>query len=200
MKKTILFTIGILSIFVLTGCSSNNANMKVDTSQPLTKIGQYHEADSNDPKATLIAIKNINSTKKVKQVTFKFNKAKLLKMEAKSNSQLSSDEENLGIKLPKAYYEYQLDYSLKNNSDSSIYDNGAEIILPNSKQLSTNEGAIDSLVGEKIQSHASKDGFIQAKVSKEDKNKLNKFKFVTPELINKNNESLTDQQQTLKLN
>lgn len=200
MKKLGLFTLGVLITFTLTGCGNNNVNMKVDANKPLTKIGQYHAEDSDNPKTTLLAIKDMNKTKKVKQVTFKFNKAKLLKMEAKNSSQLSYDEGNFGINLPKTYYEYQLDYSLKNNSDSSIHDNGAEIILPNGKQLSSNNGAIDSLVGEKIQPHASKDGFIQAKVNRKDKTKLNKFKFVTPELFDNSSEKVNINQETISFN
>ena len=199
MKKSVLFAISILAIFVLNGCGNSNANMKVNDDQPLTKAGQYHAGDSDEPKTTLLAIKDMNKTQRVKQVTFKFNEAKLLKLEAKNSSQLSYDEGNFGVNLPKTYYEYQLDYSLKNNSDSSIHDNGAEIILPNGKQLSSNEGAIDSLVGQKIQSHASKDGFIQAKVSKQDKTKLNKFKFVTPELFDNTYSKVNLQQHTVSL-
>ncbi len=200
MKKLSLVTVGVLALICLAGCGKNNNNLKIDSNQPLTKVGQYHEADSNDPKTTLLAIKDMKKSQTVEKVTFNFKKAKLLKMEAKNKSQLSDDELNFGISLPKTYYEYQLDYTLKNDSNRTIHDNGAEVILPNGKQLSTNESAIDSLVGEKIQAHASKDGFIQAKVSKSDKSKLNQFKFVTPELTNANGENITNQQKTIVFN
>lgn len=191
---------GFLVCAGLVGCGNKAAKLKIDSDQPLTKVGQYHEADGEDPKMTLIAIKSINKTQKIEQATFKIKKAKLIKMEAKSKSQLSDDETNFGINLSKTYYEYQLDYTIKNNSNSEINDNGAELILPSGKQVSSNEGAMDSLVGEKIQARASKDGFIQAKVNESDKNKLNNFKFVTPELVNTNGESLTNQQETIKFN
>lgn len=182
MKKIGIVTAGILALFCLSGCTSNKNSLKTSPDQPLTKVGQYHKADSENPKFTLISIKDMNTTKKNSDVSFKFGEAKLIKVEATKDSQLESDEGNMGIKLPKTYYQYQLDYTLKNNSNHTISDEGADIILPNGKQLSTNEGAIDSLIGEKIQPHAEKDDFIQAKVNKSDKDKLSKFKFVTPEL------------------
>ena len=40
MKKSVLFAISILAIFVLNGCGNSNANMKVNDDQPLTKVGQ----------------------------------------------------------------------------------------------------------------------------------------------------------------
>ena len=198
MKKLSLVTVGVLALICLTGCTKNN-NLKIDANQPLTKVGQYHEADSDYPKITLLAIKNMKKSQKVGQVTFNFKKAKLMKMDAKSKSQLSDDETNFGINLSKTYYEYQLDYTIKNSSNSEINDNGAELILPNGKQVSSNEGAMDSLGGEKIQAHASKGGFIQAKVSKKDKNKLNKFKFVTPELFDNTYNKVNIQQHTITL-
>lgn len=197
MKKLGLAALGVLSLFILTGCGSNKTNMKIDADQPLTKVGQYHEADSENPKTTLLAIKDMQKTQKVKQVTFKFKNAKLLKMEAKDKSQLSIDEGNFGMSLPNIYYEYQIDYSLKNNSNSAIHDNGAEIILPNGKQLSSNEGAMDSLIGQKIQPHASKSGFIQAKANKNDKKKLTQFKFVSPELFDNSNQNVNISQTTI---
>lgn len=200
MKKIGLVIMGFFVCTGLVGCGNKAAKLKIDSDQPLTKVGQYHEADNEDPKMTLIAIKSINKTQKIEQATFKIKKAKLIKMEAKSKSQLSDDKTNFGINLSKTYYEYQLDYTIKNNSNSEINDNGAELILPSGKQVSSNEGAMDSLVGEKIQAHASKDGFIQAKVNESDKDKLNNFKFVTPELVNTNGESLTNQQETIKFN
>ena len=197
MKKIGIVTAGILALFCLSGCTSNKNSLKISPDQPLTKVGQYHEADEN-PKLTLISIKDMDTTKKNSDISFKFGKAKLIKVEATKDSQLENDEGNMGIKLPKTYYQYQLDYILKNNSDHIISDEGADIILPNGKQLSTNEGAIDSLIGEKIQPHAEKDGFIQAKVNKSDKDKLSKFKFVTPELDNANGERLGMHQITVK--
>ncbi|MDO5009071.1 MAG: hypothetical protein Q4E15_09260 [Lactobacillus johnsonii] len=198
MKKIGIVTAGILALFCLSGCTSNKNSLKISPDQPLTKVGQYHEADSENPKLTLISIKDMDTTKKNSDISFKFGKAKLIKVEATKDSQLENDEGNMGIKLPKTYYQYQLDYILKNNSDHIISDEGADIILPNGKQLSTNEGAIDSLIGEKIQPHAEKDGFIQAKVNKSDKDKLSKFKFVTPELDNANGERLGMHQITVK--
>lgn len=197
MKKIGIVAAGILALFCLSGCTSNKNSLKTSSDQPLTKVGQYHEADSENPKFTLLSIKDMNTTKKNSDVSFKFKEAKLIKVEATKDSQLESDEGNMGIKLPKTYYQYQLDYTLKNNSNHTISDEGADIILPNGKQLSTNEGAIDSLIGEKIQPHAEKDGFIQAKVNKSDKDKLSKFKFVTPELDNANGERLGIQQITI---
>lgn len=200
MKKIGLLCAAVLLCGGLAGCENKTSKLKTASDQSLTKAGQYHEANSEDPKMTLIAIKHINKTRKVDQVTFKFNDAKLIKMEAKNKGQLAEDETNFGVNLPKTYYEYQLDYTIKNNSNSKINDNGAELILPNSKQVSSNEGAMDSLTGEKIQSHASKDGFIQAKVSKDDKGKLTKFKFVSPELFDNKSESVNIDQHTIRLN
>lgn len=200
MKKIGLLATSLIACMSLAGCGNKTSKLKIASDQSLTKVGQYHEANSEDPKMTLIAIKHINKTQKVDQVTFKFNDAKLIKMEARNKGQLAEDETNFGVNLPKTYYEYQLDYTIKNNSNSKINDNGAELILPNSKQVSSNEGAMDSLAGEKIQSHASKDGFIQAKAGKSDKDKLTKFKFVSPELFDNKSEVVNIDQHTISFN
>ena len=127
MKKIGIVTAGILALFCLSGCTSNKNSLKISPDQPLTKVGQYHEADSENPKFTLISIKDMNTTKKNSDVSFKFGEAKLIKVEATKDSQLESDEGNMGIKLPKTYYQYQLDYTLKNNSNHTISDEGADI-------------------------------------------------------------------------
>lgn len=200
MKKIVLIAMGITACIGLTGCGNSTNSSRIDSDQPLVKVGQYHEADSEDPKMTLIAIKDINKTVKVDQASFKLKRAKLIKMEAKNKSQKSDDETNFGVSLPNTYYEYQLSYTIKNNSNSQINDNGAELILPNGDQLSSNKGAIDSLVGERIQPHASKSGILQAKVSKNYKDKLTNFKFVSPQLFDNEFTKVNIQQHTINLN
>lgn len=183
MKKIGLITLGLIACIALAGCSHKKTSLQINPDTPLTKVGQYHKADSENPKMTLLAIKKVNKTVKIKQVTFKLHTAKFIEMKANNNSQISDDKTNFGIDLPKTYYEYQIDYTIKNGSNYEIQNNGAELILPNGKQVSSNKGAMDSLIGETIQPHASKDGYIQARVSKNDENKLTKFKFVSPELF-----------------
>lgn len=199
MKKIGLITLGLITCFALAGCSHKKTSLQINSDTPLTKVGQYHKADSENPRVTLLAIRKINKTVKVKQATFKLHTAKFIKIEANNNSQISDDKNNFGISLPKTYYEYQVDYTLKNNSNYEIHNNGSELILPNGKQVSSNEGAIDSLIGETIQPHASKDGYIQAKVDKNDKNKLTKFKFVSPELFD-DSSKVNINHQTFNLN
>lgn len=103
MKKIGLLATSLIACMSLAGCGNKTSKLKIASDQSLTKVGQYHEANSEDPKMTLIAIKHINKTQKVDQVTFKFNDAKLIKMEARNKGQLAEDETNFGVNLPKTY-------------------------------------------------------------------------------------------------
>lgn len=164
---------------------------------PLTKVGTYTKDEQG--KATLIAIKKPKLTKTIGSFQYKIVDAKLIKFETTRKSQRSDTESNFGQNLPKTYYEYQLGYTLKNNSSKAVTSNGAEIINAAGKQMSANQGAMDSLIGEKIQAGASKSGFVQCVASKSDKKKMLGYKLVTPELVTDGNDDNAVEAQTVNL-
>lgn len=188
----------------LAGCG-NNSNKSSSHSQkvsgPLKKVGTYTK-DSETGKITLLAIKNYhNKAINTKSATYYFKEAKLLKIETTKKSQRANDENNFGKKLNNTYYEYQLRYSLKNNSKKRVSSNGVELITPSGNQLSSNHGAIDELVGDKIQPGTKKTGLIQAIAGKEDIKKMNQYKFVSAELIeDSGNYYGVDNQTTINFN
>ncbi|MCG0798649.1 hypothetical protein IMAU70164_03003 [Lactiplantibacillus plantarum] len=188
----------------LAGCG-NNSNKSSSNSQkvsgPLKKVGTYTK-DNETGKITLLAIKNYhNKNVKTKAATYYFKEAKLLKIETTKKSQRANDENNFGKKLNNTYYEYQLGYSLKNNSKKRVSSNGVELITPSGNQLSSSHGAIDELVGDKIQPGTKKTGLIQAIAEKEDIKKMNQYKFVSAELIeDSGNYYGVDSQTTINFN
>ncbi|MDY2577359.1 hypothetical protein SOP70_08175 [Lactiplantibacillus plantarum] len=188
----------------LAGCG-NNSNKSSSNSQkvsgPLKKVGTYTK-DSETGKITLLAIKNYhNKAINTKSATYYFQEAKLLKIETTKKSQRANDENNFGKKLNNTYYEYQLGYSLKNNSKKRVSSNGVELITPSGNQLSSNHGAIDELVGDKIQPGTKKTGLLQAIAKKRDIKKMNQYKFVSAELIeDSGNYYGVDNQTTINFN
>ncbi|GAB5063248.1 hypothetical protein LASHA2_29730 [Lactiplantibacillus plantarum] len=188
----------------LAGCG-NNSNKSSSNSQkvsgPLKKVGTYTK-DNETGKITLLAIKNYhNKAINTKSATYYFKEAKLLKIETTKKSQRVNDENNFGKKLTDTYYEYQLDYSLKNNSKKRVSSNGVELITPSGDQVSSNHGAIDELVGDKIQPGLKKTGLLQAVAKREDIKKMNQYKFVSAELIeDSGNYYGVDNQTTINFN
>ncbi|MCT3329541.1 hypothetical protein [Lactiplantibacillus pentosus] len=188
----------------LAGCG-NNSNKGSSNSQkvsgPLKKVGTYTK-DNETGKITLLAIKNYhNKAINTKSATYYFKEAKLLKIETTKKSQRVNDENNFGKKLTDTYYEYQLDYSLKNNSKKRVSSNGVELITPSGDQVSSNHGAIDELVGDKIQPGLKKTGLLQAVAKREDIKKMNQYKFVSAELIeDSGNYYGVDNQTTINFN
>ena len=188
----------------LAGCG-NNSNKSSSNSQkvsgPLKKVGTYTK-DNETGKITLLAIKNYhNKAINTKSATYYFKEAKLLKIETTKKSQRVNDENNFGKKLTDTYYEYQLDYSLKNNSKKRVSSNGVELITPSGDQVSSNHGAIDELVGDKIQPGFKKTGLLQAVAKREDIKKMNQYKFVSAELIeDSGNYYGVDNQTTINFN
>ena len=185
MKKLLTIGATILCGLSLAACgsatSSKHNSNEVDG--PLTKVGQYNKGESNEPKATLLAIKHYDKTYKLDGATVKVKTAKLLQMDATTKKQRADYETNLGKDLGKRFYIYQVDYVLTNTSDKKVSSNGFEIINPQGEQLSTNDGATDMDTSESIQPKAKKSSYLIAIAKKSDKDKLDKFKIVSPELI-----------------
>lgn len=191
MKKMVTLGITIIASFSLAACgnnskessSSSTSNSSKETSGELLRVGQWHKADSSQGKATLVSIKNINKSQELNGTKYQFDTAKLVKINATKQSQLDDDESNFGESLNKTYYEYQLDYSVKNSSKQIVQTGETELITPDGSQLSTNSGSVDFLAGERIQPGAKKTSFIQAHVKSTDK--LNKFKVVINPIADK---------------
>lgn len=185
MKKLLTIGAAILCGLSLAACGST-ASSKHNSNEvdgPLTKVGQYNKGESNEPKATLLAIKHYDKTYKLDGATVKVKTAKLLQMDATTKKQRADYESNLGQNLGKRFYIYQVDYVLTNTSDKKVSSNGFEIINPQGEQLSTNDGATDMDTSESIQPKAKKSSYLIAIAKKSDKDKLDKFKIVSPELI-----------------
>lgn len=209
MKKVVTLGTTLLMGIALVGCgnkntssskgSSSSASKKV--SGPLTKVGTYTK-DSTSGKTTLMAIKNYhNKVIKTKSATYYFKEAKLLKTETTKKSQRDDDETNFGKTLSNTYYEYQLEYSLENNSKKRVSSNGVELITPSGEQLSSNHGAMDELVGDKIQSGTKKTGVLQAVAKKSDITKMKQYKFVSAELVEDSGDyNRVDNQTTINFN
>ncbi|MGL4247055.1 hypothetical protein, partial [Lactiplantibacillus plantarum] len=74
-------------------------------------------------------------------------------------------------------------------------------ITPSGNQLSSNHGAIDELVGDKIQPGTKKTGLLQAIAKKSDIKKINQYKFVSAELVeDSGNYYAIDNQTTINFN
>lgn len=194
MKR--FYTLGLTSIAVLTlsACSSTKGSSNASTGKmvdgPITKVGDYNKADKEDGKTTLLAIKDMNKTEKVGDLTYHFGKAKLLKIEATTKNQKSMDEGNWGESLKNTYYEYQLEYSVKNNGKTALSGGDAEIITPDGLQLSTNSGGVD-FMEYPIQGGAKKKSYFQSKASKKDVKHLKDFKFVTGDAYSEDDDSMS---------
>ncbi|AYJ41561.1 hypothetical protein [Lactiplantibacillus pentosus] len=206
MKMNRILAVGatLLMGIVLAGCGNNvskSSSNSQEVSGPLKKVGTYTK-DNETGKITLLAIKNYhNKAINTKSATYYFKEAKLLKIETTKKSQRVNDENNFGKKLTDTYYEYQLDYSLKNNSKKRVSSNGVELITPSGDQVSSNHGAIDELVGDKIQPGLKKTGLLQAVAKREDIKKMNQYKFVSAELIeDSGNYYGVDNQTTINFN
>ncbi|MCT3223592.1 hypothetical protein EFO81_13180 [Lactiplantibacillus plantarum] len=204
VKKVVALGASLLLGISLAGCGNNtskNSSNSQEVSGPLKKVGTYTK-DSDTGKTTLLAIKNYhNKAIKTKSATYYFKDAKLLKIETTKKSQRSNDENNFGKKLTGTYYEYQLDYSLKNNSKKRVSSNGVELITPSGDQLSSNQGAMDMLAGAKIQPGVKKSSYIQAIAKKSDVTNIAKYKFVSAELVeDSGNYSGVDNQTTINFN
>lgn len=205
-----IMTVGtVLLLSIALGACGNNSNSRHSSSSsksekvsgPLTKVGTYTE-DSKSGKITLMSIKKYqNKTIKTEGATYYFKDAKLLKIETTTKNQRADDANNFGRSLSDTYYEYQLEYSLKNNSKSTVSSNGAELITPQGNQVSSNKGSIDGLVGETIQPGAKKSSILQAIAKKDDIKNLSKYKLVSAELYkNSGNYTVTDKPSTLSFN
>lgn len=208
VKKAVAVGAALLLTVTLGACGSSNSSKNNSTSPksekvsgPLTKVGTYTE-DSKSGKITLMSIKNYhNKSVKTKGATYYFKNAKLLKIETSKKSQRADDSSSFGKSLSDTYYEYQLDYSLKNNSKSTVSSNGSELITPQGNQLSSNKGSIDGLIGETIQPGAKKSSILQAIAKKDDIKNLSKYKLVSAELYkNGGNYTVTDKPATLDFN
>lgn len=204
VKKVVALGASLSLGISLAGCGNNtskNSSNSQKVSGPLKKVGTYTK-DNETGKITLLAIKNYhNKAINTKSATYYFKEAKLLKIETTKKSQRANDENNFGKKLTNTYYEYQLGYSLKNKSKKRVSSNGVELITPSGNQLSSNHGAIDELVGDKIQPGTKKTGLIQAIAGKEDIKKMNQYKFVSAELIeDSGNYYAIDNQTTINFN
>lgn len=193
MKR--FYTIGLVSIAVLTlsACSSSKGSSIGSTGKavdgPITKVGDYTKAQEDDGKTTLLAIDNMNKTKKIGDLTFHFGEAKLLKIETTTKEQRSDDEGNFGESLNDTYYEYQIEYTVKNNGKKALYVDPSELIKPDGLQVSDNRGSIDYM-SYPIQGGAKKQDTLQAKASKSDTKKLKDFKFVIGEIYSNDDDSL----------
>ncbi|WP_338231007.1 hypothetical protein [Lactiplantibacillus paraxiangfangensis] len=205
-----VMTVGtVLLLSITLGACGNNSSSRHSSSSsksekvpgPLTKVGTYTK-DSKSGKITLMSIKKYQNKKiKTKGATYYFKDAKLLKIETTAKDQRADDASNFGKSLSDTYYEYQLEYSLKNNSKSTVSSNGAELITPQGNQVSSNKGSIDGLVGETIQSGAKKSAILQAIAKKDDIKNLSKYKLVSAELYkNGGNYTVTDKPTTLNFN
>ena len=200
MKKIAQMGAIILCGLMLTACGTKTGKSpaKQEVSGPMTKVGQYQRAEEDYPQATLLAIKHYNKTFNVDGATIKITTGKLIQMDATTKRQRDEHETNFGEHLGKKYYVYQVEYVLTNTSDQKISEEGLEVITPRGDQLTTNNGAVDFGSGATIQAHAKKTDYLQALVKKSDKNKMDKFKIVSPEIID--NDGITvAEAQTLSL-
>ena len=200
MKKLLTLGAVLLCGFSLAACGSTPSTKPSanEVDGPLTKVGQYTKSDTDDPKVTLLAIKHYNQTYQLNGATVKIKTAKLLQMDATTKKQRADYETNLGQKLGKRFYVYQVEYVLTNTSDQKIASNGFEVINPQGEQLATNDGAADLGASDNLQPKAKKAGTLIAIAKKSDQGKLAKFKIVSPELIDAAGH-LTDEAQTIDL-
>lgn len=184
-NKVLILSATLLTGSVMAGCSKATDTSTPATRQvsgPLKKVGTYTQ-DHDSGKITLLAIKNYHHRSvKTKSATYYFKDAKLLKIETTKPSQREDDANNFGKTLSATYYEYQLEYTLQNNSHQRVTTNGVELITPQGTQQLSNRGAIDGLLGEKLQSDHKKNGILQAVAQKTDINQLSKYRLVSAEL------------------
>lgn len=201
MKKIAQMGAIILCGLMLTACGTKTSKSpaKQEVSGPMTKVGQYQRAEEDYPQATLLAIKHYNKTFNVDGATIKFTTGKLIQMDATTKKQREDYESNFGERLGKKFYVYQIEYVLTNTMKQTIGENGMGVITPRGEQLTINNGAMDFGIEDNVQPEAKKSNYIQALVKKSDKDKMNKFKIVSPTFYDANGDGITEEQTTLAL-
>lgn len=184
MKKAAIFTTSLLSLALVLGACSSNESKGTDnggktttsekakpvskkssssskenkevTNGQLLKVGQWMNDDTQG-KMELTKVQPINQTVSVDKYSIILKDFKMFKVTPSNADQKKLVGDIFGIAegLPSPYYEIQIQYTIKNDSDQEVQFNGIKsIVTSNGKQLSGNGGLSDQGVGQSVAANA----------------------------------------------
>ncbi|MFC6323497.1 hypothetical protein [Companilactobacillus baiquanensis] len=196
-KSLVLSGLTILLASTLTGCSSSsdssskNSDSHVKTSQKnrksssskevksgqLAKVGEWQN-DMMQGKMKLIKISKINKTYSSNEYDITLKNFKMFEVTPKDNEQKENAASSFGAteELTSPYYEIQIQYSIKNNTDNAVQFNGIKsIVTASGTQMDPSSGLQDQGMGAEVAGNATKDTAVMGLIKTDEKSKLSKL-------------------------
>lgn len=196
-KGLVLSGLTILLASTLAGCSnssdssSKNSDSNVKTSQKnkkansskeikngqLAKVGEWKD-DMMQGKMKLIKISKINKTYSSNEYDITLKDFKMFEVTPKDDEQKETATTSFGAtdEVTSPYYEIQIQYSIKNNTDTAVQFNGIKsIVTASGTQMDPNSGLQDQGMGVEIAGNATKDTVVMGLIKTDEKSKLSKL-------------------------